>query len=113
VVLPVSYGHHAYAVEVVDRLRSLGVRARVEGADETIKARIRKTRMAKVPYVLVVGDDDVAAATVGVNRRGASAPERGVGIEEFAAHVLSEIGIHGSPEGAVPDGSEGPGGDSG
>ena len=33
-------------------------------------ARIRRAKLAKIPYVLVVGDHDVAAGTVGVNRRG-------------------------------------------
>ncbi len=112
-VLPVSDGHHDYADRVVERLRSLAVRARVEGADETIKARIRKARMAKVPYVLVVGDDDVAASTVGVNARGSSSPDRGVPIETFAARVVSEIGTHGSPEGRSPAADAGAGGDRG
>ena len=41
-------------------------------------ARIRRAKLHKIPYVLVVGDDDVAAGTVGVNRRGSDRPERGV-----------------------------------
>ena len=39
--------------------------------------------MLKIPYILVVGDDDVAAGTVGVNRRGSQRPERGVELTEF------------------------------
>ena len=42
-------------------------------------ARIRKAKLLKVPYILVVGDDDVAAGTVGVNRRGERPPRPGRG----------------------------------
>ena len=47
-----------------------GVRVEVDTADEPLSARIRRWKMEKVPYILVVGDDDVAAHTVGVNARG-------------------------------------------
>jgi threonyl-tRNA synthetase len=41
----------------------------------------------KVPYVLVVGDDDVTGGTVGVNRRGEERPERGVSLDEFVREL--------------------------
>ena len=47
--------------------------------------------MEKVPYVLVVGDDDVEHDTVGVNRRGSDAPERGVAVDDFAARLADEV----------------------
>ncbi len=43
--------------------------------------------MQKVPYVLVVGDDDVEHRTVGVNARGSDAPERGVALDDFVARA--------------------------
>jgi hypothetical protein len=48
----------------------------------------------------VVGDDDVAGGTLGVNARGSNDPERGVTLSEFRDRLLSEIANHGSPEGA-------------
>jgi len=45
----------------------------------------------KIPYVLVVGDDDVEAGTVGVNRRGANAPERAVPLDRFVTQVAEEV----------------------
>ncbi len=92
VVLPVSDRHVEYASSVVQRLRSEGVR--VEMLDShagALGARIRRTKMEKVPYVLVVGDDDLANDTVGVNARGADQPERGVGVDEFSARVAAEV----------------------
>jgi threonyl-tRNA synthetase len=56
--------------------------------------------MAKLPYVLVVGDDDVKNGTVGVNRRGSTdnRPERGVDVTDFVAEVVEEVVRKGSPE---------------
>ncbi|MHB1585112.1 MAG: His/Gly/Thr/Pro-type tRNA ligase C-terminal domain-containing protein, partial [Acidimicrobiales bacterium] len=59
-------------------------------ADEPLNARTRRAKLMKVPYVLVVGDDDVAAGTVGVNRRGADRPERGVEVGTLVAAVLAD-----------------------
>ncbi|HET6811082.1 MAG TPA: threonine--tRNA ligase [Acidimicrobiales bacterium] len=77
-VLPVRDDHAAYAEDVAGTLRARGLRADVAGAADKLNARIRRAKLERVPYVLVVGDEDVAAGTVGVNRRGAEQPERGV-----------------------------------
>jgi threonyl-tRNA synthetase len=68
-VLPVRADHHVYADRVASRCAGGGIRAEVDAADEPIGARIRRRKLEKVPYILVVGDDDVTATTVGVNRR--------------------------------------------
>jgi threonyl-tRNA synthetase len=46
--------------------------------------------LEKIPYVLVVGDDDVASGTVGVNARGTDV-ERGVTVDDFVVRVTREI----------------------
>ncbi len=98
VVLPVRDGHDDYAREVAAALRADQVRVEVDTADEPLNARIRRWKLEKVPYILVVGDDDVAARTVGVNRRGSNRPERGVPLDPFGAALLAEIAAKGSPE---------------
>jgi threonyl-tRNA synthetase len=90
-VLPVRSDHEAYAGRIVDRLKGDGFRADVALADEPLGARIRKAKLEKLPYVLVVGDDDVAAGTVGVNARGADDPERGVAVDDFADRLAAEV----------------------
>ncbi len=90
-ILPVRDDHADYAHEVAALLMSKGVRVVVEGASEPLGARIRKAKMDKLPYVLVVGDDDVANQTVGINARGAADPMRGVAVEDFATRLLEEI----------------------
>jgi threonyl-tRNA synthetase len=98
VVLGVRDDHDDYAHQVAATLRLDGVRVSVDAANEPLGARIRRAKLEKVPYILVVGDDDVAARTVGINARGANNPERGVRLEDFRARLRDEIIDHGSPE---------------
>ena len=97
-VLGVRDDHDAYAYELAGELSRAGFRATVEPADEPLGARVRRARLEKLPYVLVVGDEDVAARTVGVNARGGGEPERGVGVADFVARLADEVAAHGSPE---------------
>jgi threonyl-tRNA synthetase len=89
-VLGVRNDHDTFAREVRDRLLAADVRADMVEADEPLGARIRKAKLEHLPYVLVVGDDDVNAETVGVNRRGADV-ERGVAVDEFIARIRADI----------------------
>jgi threonyl-tRNA synthetase len=89
-VLPVRDDHDAYADRLVDRLVAEGYRADMVAADEPLGARIRRAKLEKLPYVLVVGDDDVEAGTVGVNPRGGEV-ERGVPAEDFVERLAAEV----------------------
>ena len=91
-VLPVAEAHQDYADSVVRRLESAGVRVDLVEANDQLGKRIRTAKLDKVPYVLVVGDDDVLAGTVGVNARGADV-ERGVSVESFIERVRNEISV--------------------
>jgi threonyl-tRNA synthetase len=90
-VLPVRDDHQAYAASVLERLRGAGFRADTDPADEPLGARIRRAKLAKLPYILVVGDDDVAAGTVGVNARGGDRAERDVPLDAFLARLAAEV----------------------
>ncbi len=90
-VLPVRDDDAGYAEQVAARLRGEGARVDVVAADENLKARIRKAWLEKLPWVLVVGPDDVAAGTVGVNQRGEQRPDRGVPVDAFVERVRPEL----------------------
>jgi threonyl-tRNA synthetase len=90
-VLPVATAHEEYAAYVADRLRAADARVDVVNADDQLGKRVRNAKLEKIPYVLVVGDDDVAHNTVGVNVRGGDKPERGVGIDEFLRRFSDEL----------------------
>jgi threonyl-tRNA synthetase len=89
-VLPVALAHDAYAQQVVAQMKAAGLRVDIDHADEQLGKRIRNAKTSKVPYVLVVGDDDVANGTVGVNPRGGEV-ERDVTVTEFLARIAREV----------------------
>jgi threonyl-tRNA synthetase len=97
-VLGVRNDHDDYAFEVAALLRAVGVRVSVEEATEPLGSRIRKAKLEKIPYVIVVGDDDVAKGTLGVNARGSNDPERGITVGAFSTRLVEEIREHASPE---------------
>jgi threonyl-tRNA synthetase len=89
-VLPVALAHDEYAQSVVVQLKKAGFRVDIDHADEQLGKRIRNAKTSKVPYVLVVGDDDVAHQSVGVNPRGGEV-ERDVSVVDFIARLSAEV----------------------
>jgi threonyl-tRNA synthetase len=92
-VLGVRDDHERYAAKVVEQLQAAGFRADTMAADEPLGSRIRKAKLEKLPYILVVGDDDVAEGTVGVNPRGGEV-ERGVSVDDFIGRLAAEVSSH-------------------
>ncbi|WP_419919662.1 threonine--tRNA ligase [Candidatus Poriferisocius sp.] len=90
-ILPVAAAHAAHAAEVADRLIRDGFRVRVSNAQEPLGRRIRTAKLQKVPYILVVGDDDVAHGTVGVNARGSDGEKRDIRVEDFASLLDNDV----------------------
>ena len=89
-ILPVASAHEEYAAELRSQFANAGLRVDVAHADDQLGKRIRNAKLEKLPYVLVVGDDDVAHHSVGVNPRGGEV-ERDVLAHDFLARVLAEI----------------------
>jgi threonyl-tRNA synthetase len=89
-VLPVRFDHQPYAAAVVERLRVAGIRADTEEADEKLEPRIRRAKLEKIPYVLVVGERDAKGGTVGVNPRG-DVVQRDVPLDDFLARLIDEV----------------------
>lgn len=91
-VLPVADRHEPYAARVVDRLVTAGYRVEtLDAHSDTLGARVRRAKTQKVPYVIVVGDDDAADATVGVNERGSEGPERGVPLDDLLDRLARQV----------------------
>jgi threonyl-tRNA synthetase len=92
VVLPVADRHDAHAASVVERLRAAGFRAEsTDATHDTLGARVRRGKVEKIPYVLVVGDADVESDTVGVNARGTERPERDVPVAALIDRIRAEV----------------------
>ena len=89
-VLPVAEEHENYAEQVEKTLRDKGFRVELERAGNSLGKRIRDVKSQKIPYVLVVGNDDIEPRTVGVNPRGGEV-ERGVPLENFIQALKDEV----------------------
>ena len=89
-VLPVKTAHEDHARAVAERLQARGIRVDVIDAGDALGKRIRTAKLEKVPYVLVIGDDDVAADTLGVNPRGGDVT-RDVPCDTFIEQLTEEI----------------------
>ena len=68
-VIPVADRHLDYAHKLETELKSEGIRVEVDARSERVNLKIRQAQLAKIPYMLVVGDKEVAASTVSVRLR--------------------------------------------
>jgi threonyl-tRNA synthetase len=89
-ILPVADRHNAYATEVADRLTDAGVRCRVDHRSESVGKKIHDAEVAKLPYMLVVGDREQADGAVSV-RSHADGDIGAESVEGFAARVNREV----------------------
>ena len=90
-VLPVAEAHDDYAQSLVERFAAEGFRAVLDPATDPLGKRVRNGKVEKTPYVLVVGDDDVANDTVGVNERGVADVDRDVSVSDFIDRLRAEV----------------------
>lgn len=89
-ILPISEKHVEYAKELAKQMHRDYVRVEVDDRSEKIGYKIRQAQMAKVPYMLVVGDKEVEEGTVNVRKHGGD--ELGsVPFEEFFSSIKIEI----------------------
>jgi threonyl-tRNA synthetase len=89
-VLPIADRHNEAAVALAERLRSQRLRVIVDESRETLGKKIRENQRQKTPYMLILGDRDVEAGTVGVRHR-----EEGdlgaMSFESFLTKVQAEL----------------------
>ncbi|MBI2846595.1 MAG: threonine--tRNA ligase [Chloroflexi bacterium] len=69
VVIPIADRHQEYAQRVQDELKKDGIRVEVDARSERMNLKIREAQLQKVPYMLVVGDKEVASSAVSVRKR--------------------------------------------
>jgi threonyl-tRNA synthetase len=69
-VVPISDRHLEYARSLEARMKAAGLRVEVDDSSERMQAKIRSAELQKVPYILVVGDKEVANDAVSVREHG-------------------------------------------
>ena len=88
-ILPVSDKFADYARKVTDELKEAGIRVELDGRSEKLGYKIREAQMQKVPYMVIVGEKEVAENVVSVRKRG----EGDIGsmeLKAFAEKVLED-----------------------
>ena len=89
-ILPIGEGHVEYANKVKDILEENHLRVEVDARNEKIGYKIREAQLKKVPYMLVVGDKEMAEGLVAVRSR--SEGELGqLTIEDFTKRAVEEV----------------------
>ena len=68
-VVPITEAHNEYASQLKQRLLDAGIRAEADLGNERMNAKIRQAQLMQVPYMLVIGDQEVANGTVSVRKR--------------------------------------------
>jgi threonyl-tRNA synthetase len=89
-VLPIADRHNDYARETAARLREAGLRVEVDERSESIKKKIREAEVLKVPFMLVVGDQEQESGAVAV-RRHREGDQGAESLDEFARRAQDEI----------------------
>ncbi|EZP76430.1 threonyl-tRNA ligase [Parageobacillus genomosp. 1] len=90
-VIPVSLEAHLdYAYEVKEALQTKGFRVEVDERDEKIGYKIREAQIQKIPYMLVVGDKEIAENAVNVRKYGEQKSET-VSLDDFIASLQKEV----------------------
>ena len=93
-ILPIADAHIEYANIVKEALLKEGIRAQIDEREEKIGYKIREAQLAKIPYMLILGDKEKESNTVGVRSR----KEGDIGaqkIEEFISNINAEIKKYG------------------
>lgn len=89
-IIPIADRHGEYARKVEASLAAAGVRVEVDESDNTMGAKIRNHQMQKVPYMLIVGDNEAESGTVSVRPR-TGEEQRDIKVEDFVSTVAAEV----------------------
>ena len=89
VLIPIADRHVEYARQVVEKLKAAGLRAEVDERGERMNAKIRDAQNQKIPYMLIVGDKEIAQNAVAVRQR--TGEDLGpVSVEAFLVRIEKE-----------------------
>jgi threonyl-tRNA synthetase len=88
--IPIAERHVDYLWDVARQLTKAGIRVEVDDSDDRMQKKIRNAQLQKVPFMMIAGDDDVAAGAVSFRYRDGH-QDNGVSIEEAIARVVASV----------------------
>ena len=90
-ILPIADRHFDYAYDVKKQLEAKGMRVEIDDRNEKIGYKIREARLQKVPYMLIVGDNEVQNGEVSVRKRGEDGDLGTMSTVDFISRATEEI----------------------
>nr|WP_083977127.1 threonine--tRNA ligase [Herbidospora sakaeratensis] len=88
--IPISDDHVAYLQDVAKKLKAHGIRVEVDASSDRMQKKIRNAQKSKVPYMLLAGDDDVAAGAVSFRYRNGE-QKNGVSVDQAVAEIVDAV----------------------
>lgn len=88
--IPISDDHVAYLQDVAKKLKAHGIRIEVDSSSDRMQKKIRNAQKSKVPYMLLAGDDDVAAGAVSFRYRNGE-QNNGVPVDQAVAEIVDAV----------------------
>ncbi|TKK85813.1 threonine--tRNA ligase [Herbidospora galbida] len=88
--IPISDDHVAYLQDVAKKLKAHGIRIEVDASSDRMQKKIRNAQKSKVPYMLLAGDDDVAAGAVSFRYRNGE-QKNGVSVDQAVAEIVDAV----------------------
>ena len=82
-IVPIRTSHNEYAEKVKAALEARGIRVEADFSDANMQVKIKKFKVYKDPYILVLGDQEAENNTVSVNMRGSKEQAHGIPLEQF------------------------------
>ena len=89
-LLTIADRHYDYAYDIKRRLEEKGIRVELDDRNEKIGYKIREARLQKVPYMLIIGDNEVENGTLSVRERGENGDLGSMTADEFIERAVSE-----------------------
>ena len=89
-IIPVRENHEEAAKIVADSLKAQSVRVSLMNAEDNMGKRVRKAKDMKIPYTIIIGDKDLEAGMVTVEKRGEESGSQ-MKIDDFIAMITEEI----------------------
>lgn len=89
-IIPVSYVHMDYCEKVQSELKRLGIRVNIDERNEKLGYKIRESQMQKIPYMLVLGDQEVSEKAVNVRQFGHQKSEQ-VPFQVFKENIVEQV----------------------
>ncbi|PHI45275.1 threonine--tRNA ligase [Bacillus halotolerans] len=89
-IIPVSHVHMDYCEKVQSELKRLGIRVNIDERNEKLGYKIRESQMQKIPYMLVLGDQEVSEKAVNVRQFGHQKSEQ-VPFQVFKENIVKQV----------------------